>query len=174
MNITLIGMTGAGKTSVGQELSKRLGFRFIDIDELIEKTFNRMLQEIVDQYGDPAFIEFEEQAVLSLAPVDRSVISPGGSVIYSAKAMEFLSQQSIVIFLDASFESIRKRIHNQSSRGIIGLKGRKLQDLFEERRPLYQNYADTTIALRDDLDTEAAVEEILQKLPHVKKEGGKK
>ena len=172
MNITLIGMTGAGKTSMGQELAKRLDFRFIDVDELIEKKFNLILQEIVDLYGDQSFIEIEEQAVLDLDPMDRSVISPGGSVIYSAKAMEFLSQNSTVIFLDASFESIRKRIHNQSSRGIIGLKGRKLLDLFEERRPLYQKYAERTIVLRDDLDRDAVVKEILQKLPNEKKEGG--
>ncbi len=165
MNITLIGMTGVGKTSLGQELAKRLDFRFIDVDELIEKKFDLILQEIVDLQGDQAFIEIEEQAVLGLAPIDRCVISPGGSVVYSAKAMEFLSQNSIVIFLDASFESIKKRIHNQSSRGIIGLKGRRLQDLFEERRPLYQKYAERTIELRDDLDRDAAVKEILQIIP---------
>jgi shikimate kinase len=167
-----MGMTGVGKTSMGQELAKRLDFRFIDVDELIEKKFNLILQEIVDLYGDQSFIEIEEQAVLDLDPMDRSVISPGGSVIYSAKAMEFLSQNSIVIFLDASFESIKKRIHNQSSRGIIGLKGRKLLDLFEERRPLYQKYAERTIVLGDDLDRDAVVKEILQKLPNEKKEGG--
>ena len=165
MNVTLIGMTGVGKTSLGQELAKRLDFRFIDVDALIEKKFNLILQEIVDQQGDQSFIEIEEQAVLGLDPLDRSVISPGGSVVYSAKAMEFLSQNSIVIFLDASFESIKKRIHNQSSRGIIGLKGRRLQDLFEERRPLYQKYAERTIVLRDDLDRDAVVKEILQILP---------
>jgi shikimate kinase len=165
MNVTLIGMTGVGKTSMGQELAKRLDFRFIDVDALIENKFNLILQEIVDLYGDQSFIEIEERAVLGLDPLDRSVISPGGSVVYSEKAMEFLSQKSIVIFLDASFENIRKRIHNQSSRGIIGLKGRKLLDLFEERRPLYQKYAERTIVLRDDLDREAVVKEILQHLP---------
>ena len=165
MNVTLIGMTGVGKTSMGQELAKRLDFRFIDVDDLIEKKLNLILQEIVDLQGDQSFIEIEEQAVLSLDPMDRSVISPGGSVIYSAKAMEFLGQHSIVIFLDASFESIQKRIHNQSSRGIIGLKGRKLLDLFEERRPLYQKYAERTMVLCDDLDRDAVVKEILQILP---------
>jgi shikimate kinase len=165
MNVTLIGMTGVGKTSIGQELAKKLDFRFIDVDELIEKKFDLILQEIVDLHGDQSFIEIEKQAVLGLDPIDRCVISPGGSVVYSAKAMEFLSQHSIVIFLDASFESIKKRIHNQSSRGIIGLRGRRLQDLFEERRPLYQKYAERTIVLRDDLDRDAVVKEILQIIP---------
>lgn len=164
MNITLIGMTGVGKSFIGQELAKGLNFGFVDVDERIEDRFHLKLQEIVDQLGEQRFLKVEEQAVLDLGPIDRSVISPGGSVVYSEKAMGFLRINSRVIFLDASFESIKKRIHNESTRGIIGLKGRKLKDLYQERTPLYRKYAEITVILPDYLDKDTVVKEILQKL----------
>ena len=166
MNITLIGMAGVGKTFIGQELARTLNYEFIDVDERIEKKFNLKLQEIVDRFGEQRFLKIEEQAVLGLDYFDHSVISPGGSVVYSTPAMEYLRKNSFVIFLDASSESIKKRIDNESTRGIIGLKNRKLEDLFQERRPLYEEYAEVTITLLDKLNTNAVVKEILQKLPH--------
>ncbi|HSB04633.1 MAG TPA: shikimate kinase [Thermodesulfobacteriota bacterium] len=164
MNITLIGMAGVGKSFIGQELATILHYAFIDIDELIEKQFNQTLQEIVDRFGEQRFLKIEEQAILGLGEIDRCVISPGGSAIYSVKAMEFLRKNSIVLFLDASFESIKNRVHNESTRGIIGLKKRKLRDLYRERKPLYQKYAGMTIKLPDALNRDVVVKEILQKL----------
>jgi shikimate kinase len=165
MNITLIGMAGVGKSSIGQEMARRLSFEFIDVDERIENRFHLTLQEIVDQLGEQRFLHVEEQAVLGLGSIGCCVVSPGGSVVYSDRAMDFLKANSRVIFLDASFESIQKRIHNESTRGIIGLKRRELKDLYRERRPLYQKHAELTIVLPDDLDMDAVVKEILQELP---------
>ena len=164
MNITLIGMAGVGKSFIGQELATVLHYGFIDIDELIEKQFNQTLQEIVDRFGEQQFLKIEEQAILDLGEIDHCVISPGGSAVYSVKAMEFLRKNSIVLFLDASFESIKNRVHNESTRGIIGLKKRKLRDLYLERRPLYQKYAEITIKLPDALDRDGVVKEILKEL----------
>jgi shikimate kinase len=164
MNFTLIGMAGVGKSFIGQEMARRLNFEFIDVDERIENRFHLKLQEIVDQLGEQRFLRIEEQAVLGLEPIDCCVVSPGGSVIYSEKAMDFLRKNSRVIFLDASFESIQNRIPNESTRGIIGLKHRELKDLYQERRPLYQKQAELTIVLPDELDKDTVVNEILQKL----------
>jgi shikimate kinase len=162
MNITLIGMTGVGKSFIGQALAEVLNFDFIDVDERIERRFNLGLQEVVDHFGEERFLRIEEQAILDLGSMERCVISPGGSVAYLPRAMEFLRKSSRVIFLDAPFESIRKRIHNESTRGIIGLKNRKLKDLYEERRPLYQEYAEVTIVLPADLDKDTVVKEIVE------------
>jgi len=166
MNITLIGMAGAGKSFIGQELAKILNYGFIDMDELIERKFNLKLQEMVDHFGEQRFLRIEEQAVLDLGYFDRCVISPGGSIIYSVKAMEYLKKNSMVIFLDVSFKSITQRIHNESTRGIIGLKNRKLKELYQERRPLYQKYAEITIIQPDDMDQDAVINKILQKVSH--------
>ena len=162
MNITLIGMAGVGKSSIGQELARELNFGFVDVDERIEDQFHLKLQKIVDRLGEERFLKVEEQAVLDLGPIDRCVISPGGSIVYSGKAMGFLRMNSKVIFLDASFESIKKRIPDESTRGIIGLKGRKLKDLYRERAPLYRKYAEFTVTLADHLEKGTVVREILQ------------
>ena len=164
MNITLIGMAGVGKSFIGQEMARRLSFEFIDVDERIENRFHLKLQEIVNHFGEQRFLHIEEQAVLGLGSIDCCVVSPGGSVVYSERAMDFLRKNSRVIFLDASFESIQNRIPNESTRGIIGLKHRELKDLYQERRPLYQKQAELTIVLPDELDKDTVVNEILQKL----------
>ena len=163
MNITLIGMAGAGKSIIGKRLATRLGYQFIDPDEIIEKKMNLGLQQIIDQFGEGCFLEIEEQAVLDLGPVDHLVISPGGSVVYSEKAMRFLKESSAVIFLDAPFESIQRHIPDQSRRGIIGLKKKDLKTLFRERQSLYQKYSDITIQLSEYPNMDAVLEEILQK-----------
>src|SRR3990172_5202486 len=145
MNITLIGMAGAGKSVIGKSLATRLRYQFIDPDETIEKKMNLKLQEIIDRFGEDRFLQIEEQTILDLGRIDHTVISPGGSVVYSEKAMRFLKENSAVIFLDAPFESIERHIPDQSSRGIIGLKKEDLKTLFHEKRSLYQKYADLTI-----------------------------
>jgi shikimate kinase len=156
-------MAGVGKSVIGKELAKELFYRFIDTDELIEKKFNLKLQEIIDQWGEERFLEIEEQTILKLGKLDHSVISPGGSVIYSEKAMKFLKKISVVIFLDAPLENIEKRIPDLSTRGIIGLKTKNLIDLFYERLFLYKKYADQTINVSEHFCIDTIVKEIIQK-----------
>lgn len=148
MNITLIGMAGAGKSTIGRALAKRLGYTFIDVDHLIRENTGMPLQTLIDKEGDSAFIRFEEEAILSLKQIDRSVISPGGSVIYSEKAMNHLKKISKIIFLDTAFRSIARRLPNARKRGIVGLRDRSLKELFEERKGFYQKYADFSIKLK--------------------------
>jgi len=145
MNITLIGMSGVGKTRIGSLLSAQLGYRFIDIDRIIENNNGKTLQQLIDDSGTKKFLELEEKAILSITDTDNIVISPGGSAIYSEKAMNFLKSISTVVFLDATLDEIKRRTADFSDRGIVGLKEKGLETLFAERLPLYRKYADITI-----------------------------
>ena len=162
MNITLIGMAGAGKSTIGRALARRLNFAFIDVDCLITEKTGMTLQALIDKQGDSALIRFEEEAILKLDEVDECIISPGGSVVYSERAMEHLKKVSKIVFLDAPFRSIIKRIRNTRNRGIVGLRDRSLKELFEERVILYKKYADFTIKIRERENIPKIVEKIIQ------------
>ena len=166
-NIVLIGMPGVGKSVLGKELAERLGLGFVDVDNVIEGKAKLSLQQIIDRFGDERFVEIEEEAIMSLGECANCVISPGGSAVYSEKAMDFLSGNAVVIFLKTSLETIRKNITNQDARGIVGLKGKNLEALFEERAALYTRYADITIEVASDYDIDLILEEILQNLSEV-------
>ena len=161
MNITLIGMSGVGKSRIGNLLSTKLNYSFIDIDRIIEMGNSKKLQEIVDCLGDEKFLKIEENAIMGIRKISNSVISPGGSSIYSERAMNFLKSTSKIVFLNASLEEIKRHIVDFSGRGIVGLKEKGLDRLFEERLPLYKRYADVTIDLKDFND-EAIVHMIIE------------
>ncbi len=154
-NITLIGMTGAGKSVLGKQLAERLHYQFIDVDKLIEEQIGLKLQQILDKFGDEEFLKIEEKAVLNLGSIGHYVISPGGSIIYSSSAMTFLKSISKVVFLDASYENIKSKIPNLDTRGILGLKTKGLKKLYEERTPLYSKYADIIVKVSDDLNIDS-------------------
>lgn len=161
MNITLIGMAGAGKSTIGRALARHLDYTFIDVDRLITEKAGVPLQVLIDKQGDSALIRFEEEAILKLGQVDKCIISPGGSVIYSERAMEYLKNISKIIFLDAPFKNIVKRIPNARKRGIVGLRDRSLKELFEERIILYQKYADFSIKIKGKESIPELVEKII-------------
>lgn len=144
-SITLIGMAGAGKSFIGRNLAKLLQFKFVDTDDLIEQTQKQGLQDILDKIGDKKFIELETQIIINLENIQNKIISPGGSVIYSPQAMEFLKNNSVVIYLADSYSHILNRIKNLNSRGIVGLKGNSFEQLYLEREKLYNKFADITI-----------------------------
>ncbi len=164
MNITLIGMPGAGKSSIGKELASRLQFDFLDADNIIEKSAKLKLQGIIDKYGEETFLEMEQKAVIGLGKIDCCVICPGGSVVYSQEAMSFLKENSVIIFLDADLERVKEHISNLSTRGIIGLKGKALEDVYQQRRPLYEKYADVTLKLSQNSTIIEHVECIIKSL----------
>jgi shikimate kinase len=163
-NITLIGMAGAGKSAIGKALAARLGYGFIDIDEVIEEKTGLKLQQILDDSGDDAFLDIEEKAVLELGEMDECVISPGGSVAYSAAAMNFLKKNSVVVFLNAPFESIEERLSDKEARGIVGFKEKSLKTLYRERQNLYRTYGDIEIETTEACDINSVVERIIQRL----------
>lgn len=162
MNITLIGMAGAGKSTIGRVLAKQLGYNFIDVDLLIKENTGMPLQALIDKQGDLALIKFEEEAILRLNQVDNCVISPGGSVVYSENAMQHLKEISKIIFLNAPFRIIIRRLPNARKRGIVGLRDRSLKELFEERMILYQKYADYSIKLKGKESIQKIVENIIE------------
>jgi shikimate kinase len=163
-NVALIGMAGAGKSAIGKELAARLRYGFIDIDEVIEQKTGLKLQQILDDSGDAAFLDIEEKAVLELGQIDKCVISPGGSVAYSAAAMNFLKDHSVVVFLNAPFQSIEERLWDKEIRGIVGFKEKGLKTLYRERLDLYRKYADIEMEITEACDIDAVVERIMQKL----------
>ncbi len=146
-NIVLIGMPGAGKTTLGKTLAQSLGLDFVDTDTLIEEKAGISLQEILENQGLEGFKTCEGEVVASLH-LSRHVIATGGSVVYSSAAMKNLKKNSVIIYIDVPPDILEKRVHNPSGRGMVRPPGMSLQDLFRERKPLYEKYADLTISDR--------------------------
>ncbi len=143
-NITLIGMPASGKSTVGVLLAKRLGYSFLDVDILIQEQEDRLLKEIIAEEGTDGFLEVENRVNAGLT-VHRSVIAPGGSVIYGKEAMEHLKKISIVVYLKLSYEDVEDRLGNLVDRGVALKDGMTLKDLYNERIVYYEKYADITI-----------------------------
>jgi len=139
-------MPGSGKSAVGRIIAERLGWLAIDTDRAIEERQGLPLQLFIDQVGEERFQAIEEETVLALDLPERCVISTGGSVVYSAAAMERLSSLSTVVFLDAGLEEIRTHIGWEAPRGIVGLGTGGLEELYRERLPRYRRYADLVIS----------------------------
>ncbi len=143
-NITLIGMPGAGKSTTGIILAKILAMGFIDTDVLIQINEQRTLQQILDINGYLALRRIEEQEILRLN-VSHQVIATGGSAIYSHAAMTHLQQISTIVFIDVDYDELRRRIDNFATRGLACARDQSFADLYWERLPLYERYADITI-----------------------------
>ena len=154
--LTLIGMPGSGKSSVGKILASLLGWRLLDTDKYIEERHGTPLQLLADRLGDRSFRQLEEETILRLDIAERTVISTGGSVVYSEAAMQRLAAISTVVFLDAAFEAIRAHIASEAPRGIIGMAEGGLEALFRERLPRYRHYAGVTVPCATETPEEVA------------------
>lgn len=161
-NLTLIGMPGSGKSTIGVVLAKVLGYQFLDSDLLIQKQEKRKLSEIIEQEGYLGFKEIENRVNASIE-AEKTVIATGGSVVYCEEAMQHLKSEGEVIYLKISLESLRKRLGNLKGRGVLLKEGQTLKDLYEERTPLYEKYADLVID-EEGKDLEASLQLILDKL----------
>lgn len=143
-NIILIGMPGVGKSTVGVILAKVLGYGFIDADLVIQEKEGKLLHEIIKEQGTEGFIAVENR-INSRITAERSVIATGGSVVYGTEAMEHLRSIGTVLYLKVPYEEIEKRVHDMNDRGVVRKGGQTLRDLYEERTPLYEKYADIIV-----------------------------
>lgn len=145
-NIILIGMPGAGKSTLGVVLAKILGYEFIDADLLIQGKLDKTLQKIIDACGPDGFIEVENEVLCTLS-TSHTIIATGGSAVYSDEAMKHLSSIGTVVYLQVSYEELENRLGGLYERGVVMKNGigMSLADLYEERVPLYEKYADLTI-----------------------------
>lgn len=144
MNIVLIGMPGCGKSTIGVLLAKSLLCDFIDTDLTIQNTYGKSLCAIIEHEGIEAFKK-KENAVLSALVCDNCVIATGGSAIYGKEAMEHLKENGRVVYLKLSPAEIESRIENIKTRGIAMKDGCTIAQLYAERAPLYEQYADITV-----------------------------
>ena len=144
LTFTWIGMPGAGKSTIGVVLAKRLGYRFVDTDLLIQEQEQRLLKEIIAEDGLEGFKRIENQVNANLE-ADHSVIAPGGSVIYCEEAMEHLKELGLVVYLRVSYEELAARLGDLVDRGVALKEGQGLKELMEERGVQYEKYADYII-----------------------------
>ena len=161
-NIILIGMPGVGKSTVGVILAKELGFQFVDSDLLIQRQEKRLLKQIIEEDGIDGFIEIENQVNRSI-DTHNAVIATGRSVVYGREAMENLGRIGKIVYLRLSYEKLQERLGNLHGRGVIVRKGQTLLDIYKERIPLYEQYADLVID-EEDKNIEETLQTILESL----------
>ncbi len=158
-NLVFIGMPAVGKSTVGIVVAKRLGMQFIDTDLLIQEREGKLLREILAEKGQSGFLEIENQVNLAVDP-ENAVISPGGSVVYCREAMEHYKKIGTVVYLKASYQTIKKRIRNPKRRGVVLREGQTLRNLYDERAPYFEKYADITVC-EDGCRIEETIENVL-------------
>ena len=161
-NLVFIGLPASGKSTVGVVVAKRLGYKFVDTDLVIQEVEKRLLKEIIAEEGNEGFLRIEDRVNAEIQE-ERAVISPGGSVVYCENAMRHYKETGMIVYLHTSYETINNRLHNAKNRGVVLKDGQTLKDLYEERSALFERYADLTIS-EEGRDLEETIEEVLRVL----------
>ena len=162
-NIVLIGMPGAGKSTVGVLLAKTIGYGFVDCDLVIQGQTGELLYRTIERDGIDAFLRTEERVISGLV-VSRCVIATGGSAIFGDRAMEHLRESGVVVYLKLEPDEIERRIRNITTRGIAMNPGETIRDVYAVRAPLYEKWADVTVPC-SGLTPEGVIGEILKQVP---------
>lgn len=163
--ITLIGMPGSGKSTIGVLLAKRLGMDFVDTDILIQTEQNAPLQDVLDGLGVERFLDLEGRTLARLNRT-KTVIAPGGSCVCRTEAMENLKGLGRVVYIKLPYETVTSRITNLDRRGIAFRPGETLRSIYDARTPLYEQYADLTVETEGlTLEQSAAAVERLLRQP---------
>lgn len=157
MNVILIGMPGAGKSTTGPALADKLGMGFADTDSLLVEKTGRELRDIVAEDGYEVFLKLQEELILSISYEDM-VIATGGSVVCSDNAMRHLKKLGSIIYLKQSLMDVEKRLSPE--RRLARSKDKSVEQVYNERSPLYEKYADIAVDCSDK-SVEAIVNEIL-------------
>lgn len=160
-NLIFIGMPSSGKSTLGRLLARELGRPFIDTDDVIRRINGCELHEIMDRDGLDGFLQREVEAICTV-DVDNTVIATGGSAVYSPAGMEHLKKIGKVIYVAISYETLEKRVGDPHLRGVVLAPGKTLRDLYEERVPLYEKYADLTLVQADGETTHESVARLLE------------
>ena len=163
-NVTLIGMPGVGKSTLGVVLAKVMEYQFLDTDLLIQKEEKRRLSRIIQEEGIDGFKAIENRVNASVE-AENTVISTGGSVVYCDEAMQHLKSIGKVAYLKLSLKALSKRLGNLKGRGVVLKEGQTLKNLYEERIPLYEKYADIVID-EEGKDLESCLQAVLEALKH--------
>ena len=161
-NVTLIGMPGVGKSTLGVVLAKVMEYQFLDADLLIQKEEKRRLSRIIQEEGIEGFKAIENRVNASIE-AENTVISTGGSVVYCDEAMQHLKSIGKVVYLKLSLKALSKRLGNLKGRGVVLKEGQTLKNLYEERIPLYEKYADIVID-EEGKDLESCLQAVLEAL----------
>lgn len=162
MSIILIGMPSCGKSTLGVLLAKRLGFRFIDSDLVIQEREGALLHDIIQREGVDGFLRIENEVNCSISDT-RAVISTGGSAVYGEQAMAHLASLGKIVYLKISLETMLERLGDYTHRGVVLPNGGTLSDMYAERSALYEKYADITVCV-DSGDVTASIELICKSL----------
>ncbi len=158
--ITLIGMPGSGKSTIGKRLAKKLNTEYLDLDVLIYQKTDINDMDYFKKYGEKEFLRLEEKIALDLSLKDK-VFAPGGSIVYSKKAMDKIKKETFVIYLKIDKKILKKRLSKIKVRKIVGLEEHGFDNLFDIRAGLYEKYADATLDIKDQ-DREDILRQILQ------------
>jgi shikimate kinase len=159
-NIVLIGMPGVGKSTIGVVLAKVLGYQFVDADLVIQEQTGQLLHEIITEKGTDGFLKVEEEINRGIE-AHHAIIATGGSVVYGESAMQHLREIGTILYLSLPFEELEQRLGDIKGRGVVLRDGQTLRDLYEERTPLYERYADITID-ETGCNVEQTIERILE------------
>lgn len=166
-NLIFIGMPAVGKSTVGVVVAKRLGMHFMDTDLLIQEQENRLLREIIADVGEKGFLEIENQVNRDVR-TENTVISPGGSVVYCEEAMHHFKEIGTVVYLKASYQTIKRRIRSPKKRGVVLREGQTFRELYHERTALFEKYADITIC-EDGCRIEQTIENVIDAVENIGK-----
>lgn len=161
-NIILIGMPGAGKSTIGVLLAKTMLLSFVDTDLIIQNKYKSALCDIIESEGTDGFLKIEND-VISGCDFENSVVATGGSAVYGEEAMEKLKKDGTVVYLKLPLSELEKRLADIKTRGVAMKNGTTLAELFEERSPLYEKYADITLDC-SNLTPEQCIEELLEQI----------
>lgn len=145
-NIVLIGMPGCGKSTIGVVLAKKLGYDFVDSDLVIQGRYKKTLEQLIDEHGDAGFIKLENDVNESL-DYKNTVIATGGSAVYGSGAMKHLKEIGTLVYLKVSEMDLNERLGSLKERGVVSNGKTTVKEIFEDRKALYEKYADITVDL---------------------------